>query len=88
MGLPIKAEIPRIWDTVVPQIGGTCTDIVCSFSPRYGSEEPVSIAECYASTFGSIDRPEGPVYGSRSGIRLTSWDFEEQGAFLRYYTTG
>ena len=27
--------------------------------------------ECYANTFGSIDRPEGPRYGSRSGTGLT-----------------
>ena len=58
-GLPTRAEIPRIWDIVVPDIDGTYTDTVCSFSPRYGSEEPVSVAECHASTFGSINRLEG-----------------------------
>ena len=58
-GLPIKAEIPGIWDNAIPDIDGTCTDTVCFFSPRYGLEEPVSVAECYASTFGSTDKLEG-----------------------------
>ena len=62
-GLPTRAEIPRIWDTVVPDIDGTYTDTVYSFSPQYGSEEPVSVAECHASTFGSIDRLEGTDMG-------------------------
>ena len=66
-GLPTKAEIPGICDTVVPNFDGTCTDTVCSFSPRYGSEEPVSVAECHASTFGSIDRLEGTGLGRGQG---------------------
>ena len=59
-GLPEEARILRFWASAVPVLSGTCANIVCSFSPRYGSEESVSIAECYASTFGSTDRPEGP----------------------------
>ena len=62
-GLPTRAEIPRIWDTVVPDIDWTYTDTVCSFSPRYGSKEPVSVTECHASTFGSIDRLQGICIG-------------------------
>ena len=84
-GLPTEAWIPGFWVGAVPVIGGTSADSVCSFSLWYGSEEPVSVVECYTSTFGSTD---GPEYGSRSSIRPTSQDFEELGACLRRCTIG
>ena len=87
-GLPTEAGIQGFWVGLVPVINGTGADTVCSFSPRYGSEEPVSVAECYASTFGSRDRPKGLEYGSRSGTRLTGQDFKDLGACLRRCTTG
>ena len=87
-GLPIKAEIPGTWDTVVPGIGGTGTAIVCSFSPRYGSEEPVSVTEPYASTFSSTGMLKGPNDGLRSGTGLTGQDFGDPGVCLRHCTTG
>ena len=62
-----KDEILGIWDTVVPDIDGTCTDTVCSFSPRYGSEELVSVVECHVNTFGCIDRLEGTGMGRGQG---------------------
>ena len=51
--------------------------------PRYGSKEPVSVAERCTSTFGSADKPEGPEYGSRSGTGLTGHDFRDPGVCLR-----
>ena len=35
---------------------------------------------CYTRTFGSIERPEGPGYGSRSGTGLIGQDFGDPGA--------
>ena len=46
--------------------------------PYYGSEEPVSVAGCYTSTFDSTNGLEGlkgPECGSRSSTELTSQDF-------------
>ena len=42
-GLPSEARILRFWDNTVPVIRGTCTDVVCSFLPQCGPEEPVSV---------------------------------------------
>ena len=86
-GLTIKAEIPGIWDTIFPDIGVPDIDTVCSFSHGYGSEELVLVVECYASTFGSPDKPEGPEYGSRSDTGLTSRDFRDLGVCLCRCTT-
>ena len=35
-GLPTKAEISRVWDPAVPDIGGTGTNTVCSSHPGIG----------------------------------------------------
>ena len=88
VGLPTKAEIPGIWDIAVSDIGGTGTNTVCSFSPRYGSEEPVLVVECYASTFGSTDKPYWPGHGSRSRTWLSGRDFGDPGECLCRCTTG
>ena len=63
-------------------------DSGCFFSLQCGSEEPVSVAGCYTSAFGSIDRPEEPGYGSRLGTGFTGQDFGDPGACLRYGTKG
>ena len=65
--LPTMVKILGIWDTSIPDIDGTCTDTICFFSPQYGLEEPVSVVECYASTFGSTDRLEGLGMGRGQG---------------------
>ena len=83
-GLPLEGEIPECWDTIVSVISEKATNTVYSFFPRYGSEESISVVGCCASTFYSTDMPE---YGSRSGIRLTSRDFGDPRAYLRYCTT-
>ena len=87
-GLPTEAGIPEFLAGAGPVISGTGADSGCSFSLRCGSKEPISVAGCYASTFGSIDMPEGPGYGSRSGTGLTGQDFGDLGACLRYGTRG
>ena len=57
-------------------------------SPRYGLEEPVSVAECYTSTFDSTKMPEGIEYGSKSEIGMTRQEFRDLGVCLRCYTIG
>ena len=87
-GLPTEAWIPRFWAGAVLVISGTGTDTVYSSTPQYGSEELVSVVECYTRTFGSADWSKGPDYGSRSGTGLTGQDFGDPGACLRRCTTG
>ena len=86
-GLPIEAWIPGFWADAVSVISGIGVDTVYSSTPQYGSEELVSVVECYTSTFGRTDRSEGPDYGSRSGTWLTGQDFKDPGACLRRCTT-
>ena len=88
MGLPTEAWIPGFWVGIVLVIGGTGTDPVCSFLLWYGSEEPVSIAGCYASTFGGTDGPEGPEYGLRSCTGPIGQDLGDLWPYLRRCTTG
>ena len=76
-GLPVEAGILGFWVGSVLVISGTGTDTVCSLLPRYGSEEPVSVIECYANTFDSTHMLEGPEYGLRSSTGPTSQDFED-----------
>ena len=66
IGLPPETGIPGLWDNVdlVSRRIGEYT--VHSSTPWYGSEEPVLVLGCYASTSSSTDRPEGPECGSRS----------------------
>ena len=87
-GLPLKARIPGFRAGAVLVINRIGADTVCSFSPRYGSEEPLSIARFYASTFDNTNRSEGPDYGSRSRIGFTGKDFRDLRACLRHYTKG
>ena len=87
-GVPTEAWIPGIQADAIPVISKTGADTVCSFSPRYGSEEPLSIVGCYASTFGSTDKPEGPEYGLRSGTSLIGQDFRDLGVCLHHCTIG
>ena len=47
----MEAWIPSFWAGAVLIIGGTGADSVCSFSLWYESEEPVSVAGCYAAPF-------------------------------------
>ena len=86
-GLPTEAWIPGFWAGAVPIIDGKSTDLVCSFSLWNESEEPVSVAGCYASTFGGTDGPEGPKYGSRSGTGSIGQDFGDLGTCLHRCTT-
>ena len=70
-GLPPETGFPGFLDSIVPVSCRIGEDIVHSSTPQYGSEEPVSVAGCYTSTFGSTDGPERPECGSRSGTWLT-----------------
>ena len=83
-----EAWILGFWAGVVPVISRTSVDSVCSFSLQYGSEELVSIVECYTSTFGSTDRLEGIDYGSRLRTWLSGRDFRDPEACLRHCTIG
>ena len=87
-GLPTEAGISGFWADTVLVINGTGANSVCSFSPWCGSEEPVSVVECYAITSGGTDGPEGSGYGSRSGTGLTVQDFRDPGACLSHGTRG
>ena len=75
--LPPKARIPKGWDTTIPIINGTCTDAFCSSLPQHRPGEPVSVPGCCTSAYYFTDRIERPEYGSRSGIRLISRNFED-----------
>ena len=79
----MEAWIPRFWAGAIPVIDGIGVDSVCSFSLWYGSEEPVSVVGCYASTLGGTGGPEGPEYRLRSGTGPTGRYFRDPGAFLR-----
>ena len=74
-GLPPETGIPGHWDSAVPVSCRAGESIVCSSTPWYGSEEPVSVSGCYTSIFCSTGGPEEPEGGSRSGTGLTGWDF-------------
>ena len=87
-GLPLEAGIPRFGDGAVPVSCRTGEDTVHSSTPEYGSEEPVSVAGCYTSTFGNTNRLEGPDCGSRSGTELTGQDFGDPGACLHHCARG
>ena len=87
-GLPAEAGIPGFCADTVPVISGTGTDLVCSFSPWCGSEEPFLVVECYANTSGGTDGPKGLGYGSRSGTGLTGQDFGDPRACLCHGTRG
>ena len=78
-GLPAEAGIPRLWETSVLVISGTCTEAVCSLLPKHGPEEPVSIPGCCTSTFYCTDIPKRPRYGSRSRTGLTGRDLRDLG---------
>ena len=86
-GLPTEAWILGFWAYTAPVISGIDTDIIYSSTPQYRLEEPVLVAECYTSTFGSTDRSEGPDYGSRSRTGLIGQDFRDLRASLRRCTT-
>ena len=88
MGLPPEIGIPGFWDSTVPVSCRIGEDTVHSFTPNYGSEEPVSVAGCHISTFGNTDGPEGPEIGSRSGTELTGQDFGNLRVCLRHYAKG
>ena len=87
-GLPLETGIPGFLDSTVLVSCRTGEDTVHSSTPEYGSEEPVSVARCYTSTFGSTDGLEGPECGSRSGIELIGQDFGDLGACLRHCARG
>ena len=74
-GLPPETRILGFWDNTVPVSCRTEEDTVHSSTPWCGSKEPVSVARCYTSTFGSTDEPKRPECGSRSGTWLTGRDF-------------
>ena len=78
-GFPTGAWIPGFWAGAIPGISGTGADTVSSSTPQYGLEEPVSVAECYTSTFGNTDKSKGLDYGLRSGTGLIGQDFEDPG---------
>ena len=91
MRLSTKARIPELWDSAVLVMSGTSAEIVSCFLLQCGSEELVSVAKCYSSTFGSTDRPDRPEglgYGSRSGTGFTGQNFEDPGACLRRSARG
>ena len=56
VGLPLKARIPRFWDSTVPVISGTSMDTVCSFSPQCGPKEPASVSGCCTGAFCYTER--------------------------------
>ena len=74
-GLSTEAGIPELWDSVVPVISGTDADTVCSFSPQYEPEGPVSVPGCCTSTFCYTDGAERLGYGLRLWTGLTGRDF-------------
>ena len=84
--LPIEVGIPELWDTLVPIISGTCTDIVCLSLPQHGLRELVLVLRCGIGTGYFANRLERPGHGSRSGTGLTCRDFGDLGACLRHYT--
>ena len=86
-GFPTEAWIPRFWVGADPVINGTGADTIYFSIPQFRLKEPVSVVECYTSTFGNTDRSEGPDFGSRSRIGLTGQDFGNPGACLRHCTT-
>ena len=74
-GLSPETGIPGFWDSTVLVSYRTRERTVHSSTPKYGSEEPVSVSRCYTSTFGSTSGPEEPEGGSGSGTGLTGRDF-------------
>ena len=85
-GLPPEAWISGPWDASVQVISGTCTDVICSFSPQCRLEEPVSVPMCCTSIFCYTNGLERPDYGSRWRTGLTDRDFGDPGACLRHRT--
>ena len=82
-GLPSEARILGFWDSAIPVISGTGTDTICSFSPRCGPGEPMSVPRCCISTYYFVDGPYGPGLGLGSRPRLSGRYFKDLGAYLR-----
>ena len=76
-GLPPKTGIQGFWDSTIPVSYRTGEETIHSSTAKYGLEEPISVAGCYTSTFGSTDGPEGLECGSKSGTELAGQDFED-----------
>ena len=85
-GVPAEAWISAFWADTVPVISGTCADTVCSSTPQYGSEEPISVPGCCTSTSRRTYRPEGSGHGSRLRTGPTGWDIRGSGTCLRHHT--
>ena len=86
-GLPKEVEAPELWDTIVPVINKTHSDIVSSFLPQHGLDEPVLVLEYDTSTYHVTGKLERPEYGSRLRTRLTDRDFRDLRECLHLYTT-
>ena len=82
-GLSLEVGILELWDTSVPVISGTYTDIVCSSIPYHGLGEMVSVAGRCTRPYHFAVRSDGLGKGSRSRPGLTSQDFK--GACLCHY---
>ena len=83
-----ETGIPGFWENTVPVSHRTGEVTVHSTIPYYGSKEPVSVAGCYTSASGSIDGPEGPKCGSRSGTESAGQDVEDPGECLHHHARG
>ena len=66
-GLLLETGISGLWDSAVPVRCRTGEYTVHSSTPKYGSEEPVSVSGCCTSTPSNTYRPEGPECGSKLG---------------------
>ena len=87
MGFPTEAGIPRLWDTSVPIINGTCIDTVYLSLPQHGPGEPVSFPRCGTGIGYFADRLERPRHGSRSGTWLIGQDPGDPRVCLDDYTS-
>ena len=85
--LPTDARIPRLWDTSVSIISGTCTYKVCLSLLQHGLGELVSVPGCGIGTGYFSNRLERPGHGSRSGIGLTGRDFGDPRVCVCHYTS-
>ena len=79
MGLSSETEIPELWDTLIPVIGGMFADSVCSSLPHHGPTELVSVPRRCTGPYYFTVKSDGLGHGSRSRPRLTSQDFKDQG---------
>ena len=61
-----EAGIPKLWDTSVPAISGTYTNIICSSLPHHGLGETVSVAGRCTGAYYFVVMPDRSSRGHGS----------------------